>query len=92
MKKQSDRAILYQQIYDVIYSYPTKNVHGFVSSEINNVKSKFQNLNEEKFNEALMGITCMSSSTGEAIIYHCDVEHALRCAIEGRSLNVIEFD
>jgi len=89
---RKEKELLYKAIHSIVYSYPTKYKEGFLPSELADIKSKFHIINEQKYEDALYGITCMMSPEGETIIYHCDVEHALRCGIENRDLNAIEWD
>jgi len=79
-------------LYDLVYKYPSKHKKGLIANEIGDLKSKFPNLNEDKFNNALMGVTCLFSEEDGLIIYHIDVYHALLAAIENRELNIYEID
>jgi len=45
----------------------------------------------DKFNSALIGITCMRIND-ETVIYHCDIDKALRCGVENRNLRTWELD
>lgn len=71
--------------------YKTKYKHGFTSAEIKDLLKNYTDIDTEKFNDALMGITCMSINN-EIVIYHHDVEKALRCGMEKRNLKHIEWD
>jgi len=51
----------------------------------------FKNINEDKFNDALYGITVMVID-GETVIYHCDIELALACGLNNRERTEAEFD
>ena len=74
-----------------VYGYPTKYKEGFIQSEIDDLLSGFDNLNMDKWYDAMMGNTCMMIK-GKIINYHCDVLTALSCAIEGRDITFMEFD
>ena len=74
-----------------VYEFKTKNKEGFVQSEIDVLLKEYPNINMDKFDSALMGITCMQINN-ELVIYHCDIESALRCGIENRNLRSWEFD
>jgi hypothetical protein len=87
-----DRQFLCALIDREVNEYPTKYPEGFIPSELADIKSRFPNINEEKFNDALYGITCMTSPEGDTIIYHRDIEIALRCGIENRNLTTGEWD
>lgn len=78
-------------IHDLVYNFRTKYNEGFVQEEIVKIFKMFKNINEDKFNNALFGITAMDID-GETVIYHCDIELALCCAIENRNLKDSEFD
>ncbi len=79
-------------IREEVYNFKTKYPQGFVRSEIDEIISKFEGLNMDKFYNALMGITCMVSPEKETIIYHCDIEKALHCGVENRNLYLHEWD
>lgn len=79
-------------VFKLVYlDFKTKYEHGFVKDEIKEITEMFPMLNMDRFNDALMGITCMMIDN-EIIIYHCDIEKALLCGIESRSLYSYEFD
>ena len=81
-----------KNLENLIYNYKTKNPQGFLKTEINEILKKFPNINKNKFDDALMGITCMVDNENNLIIYHCDLYHALLCGIENRDLKVGEWD
>ena len=74
-----------------VYNFKTKNKEGFVQSEIDTLLKDYPNINMDKFNNALRGITCMLIN-GETVIYHSDIDKALRCGIENRNLHSWELD
>lgn len=74
-----------------VEEYSTKHEIGFTKKEIDDVLKIFPNINKSKFNNALNGITCQVVD-GETVIYHCDIELALRCGIEDRNPGVFEWD
>lgn len=79
-------------VYRLVYeNFKTKYEQGFTKDEIKSITEMFPVLNMDKFNDALMGITCMMIDN-EIIVYHCDIEKALLCGIESRSLYSYEFD
>jgi len=80
-----------QEIYNKVISYPTKNKEGFNPKEIEDIKKQFNIVNENKFNDALTGITGLLDK-GEFITYHIDVYHAILCGVENRNLKLTEFD
>lgn len=80
-------------IREKVYNFKTENKEGFTYDEINLLLKDFSdvNINMKRFDDALMGITCMMIDD-KFIIYHCDVEKALLCGIEDRGLNSLEWD
>lgn len=79
-------------IKNMVYDYPTKSEHGFTQAEINSLLSWFPTINMEKFDDAMMGNTCMLNEDDQLINYHCDVYKALICGFENRDLTLAEFD
>ena len=76
-----------------IYNYPTESEWGFTDKELKVLLSEFGDaVNMDKFNSALMGITCMKNDAGEIVIYHCDILTALRCGLENRDMQPFEMD
>ena len=80
-----------KKIKNTAYSYPTKYKEGFTKSDIDGLLKEFPDINLEKFNDALRGITCIQID-GEMVIYHCDIDLALRCGLENRNPTILEFD
>lgn len=78
-------------IHDLVYNFKTKYKEGFVKEEVIKIFNMFKNINENKFNDALFGITAMVIN-GETIIYHCDIELALTCGLNNRQKTEAEFD
>lgn len=76
---------------NLVYNYKTAHKEGFTKREIEELISRFPRLNKEKFNKAFYGNTCMIKN-GEIITYHIDVLTALRCGLENRDVNSLEFD
>lgn len=85
----------YNDLKKFIYEYPTKYEMGFIHSEqldvIQKLKEKYKSFNEDKYNKAQNGITCVMSEDG-FVIYHSDVFNSAVCAIENRGLNLEEWD
>lgn len=84
-------ARLGDKITEAVYRYPTKHKEGFIQSELEELLKQYPDINMDKYNDALMGITCMAVD-GQAVIYHCDVAKAIICGIENRGLKVWEWD
>jgi len=78
-----------ENIEKKVYDFKTKNKEGFVQSEIDTLLKDYPNINMDKFNSALMGSTCMMIDN-EIVMYHCDIEKALRCGVENRNLRTWE--
>ena len=70
--------------------YKTKYKEGFTGHEIVDILEKY-NIDKDKFYDALGVNTCMIIEN-EVITYHCDVEKGLRCVIEDRDQNILEWD
>jgi hypothetical protein len=67
-------------IREKVYNFKTKNKEGFVQSEIDTLLKDYPNINMDKFNIALLGVTCMIIND-ETVFYHCDIDMALRCGV-----------
>jgi hypothetical protein len=78
-------------ISERVNTYPTKHEEGFISSELEELLKEYPNIDIGKFNEAMMGNTCMLKGN-EVIMYHCDIELAIRCGIEKRNVRGYEMD
>jgi hypothetical protein len=74
-----------------VLNFKTKYKEGFTKKELKLLIKDFPNLNMNKFDNALMGITCMVKGK-QIIIYHCDIIKALYCGIENRNLKFLEWD
>ncbi len=81
-----------KEIQDLVYNYKTKSKYGFINLEIKELLKRFPDINMEKYNDALMGNTCMMDKQEGIIIYHCDIYKAILCGIENRDLNAQEWD
>lgn len=79
------------KIQEHVNNFKTKYEEGFLSSEIKTLLKDYPELNMEKFDAALTGITCMIRD-GQIVIYHHDIEKALYCGIENRDLRSCEWD
>lgn len=80
-----------ENLTNYVYDYPTKYPMGFTDKEVKEIASKFPRMNKEKFDDALMCITC-TSVDNETVIFHCDIETALRCGLQDRGMTQTEFD
>lgn len=74
-----------------VYSFKTKYKEGFTYNEVEELLLDFPNINKEKFDNALTGIT-VKLIDGHIIIYCDDVLNALRCGLENRDLYSWEWD
>ncbi len=75
-----------------VYNYPTKNKMGFLLEEIEQLLSEFPNVNKDKFDNSLRGVTCVADENMNMIIYHCDIHKALICGLENRDFKGFEWD
>lgn len=80
-----------KEIYDLIYSYPCKSVYGFNPHEVKDVLTRFPNINMDKYNNTMMGNTCMMDD-GLIITYRCDLLLGINCGLENREPKAYEFD
>jgi hypothetical protein len=62
-----------------VNTYPTKYEIGFTQSEIEELLKEYP-IDMDRFNEAMMGHTCVVIDN-EIIMYHCDVEMAIKYSI-----------
>lgn len=74
-----------------VYGFNTKHKQGFVQSEIDVLLGEYHNISLDRFNHALVGVTCMKIDD-DVVIYHHDVANALLCAVEDRGLHDWEWD
>lgn len=79
------------EIKKLVYSYKTKYKEGFINDEMQDILKQFPDINMEKFNNAMQGNTCIAKGN-QTIIFHCDVEKAIRCGVENRDLKIWEWD
>ena len=82
----------YKEIEDKIYNFKTKYKEGLIKSEIEEVLKNYPNINMDKYNDAMMGNTCMMDEIDGFIIYHCDIVNAIICGLENRGLRFEEWD
>lgn len=75
-----------------VYNFPTESEMGFTSKELETLTAEFPDLDKDKYNSALRGVTCMANDKGEMITYHCDVYKAICCGIQKRDLKGFEWD
>lgn len=83
---------LKKKVYKFIEKYPTKYKEGFIQTEVDAILKKFPEINQQMFDEALYGNTCMYNETDGLIQYHCDIQLAAVCGLENRELTVAEWD
>ena len=83
-----------EHIEDLVNNWPSKHEQGLTYLEITNIINTIKVDNEfshEKFDNAMMGNTCMA--IGEQIVmYRWDVIKGIQCGIENRELKVGEWD
>lgn len=74
----------------VVDNYPTKHKLGFTGQEIKELLEKHK-IDGEKFYTAL-GVNTVGVIDGQSVTYHCDIEKGLRCVLENRQQNIMEWD
>jgi len=78
-------------IETIVNTFPTRSKLGFTTKEQEKLLKLFPNINKEKYNDALMGITCTIIHE-EPVIYHCDIITALKCGTQNRNIKHYEWD
>ena len=78
-------------IREEVNSYKTKHKQGFTREEYMKLLENYPGINMERFYDALNGITCMSIDD-ENVVFHHDIELAIRCGMEDRSPTTMEWD
>ena len=78
-------------IREEVNSYKTKHKQGFTRDEYMKLLENYPGINMERFWDALNGITC-TSIDDETVVFHCDIELAIRCGIEDRTPTISEWD
>jgi hypothetical protein len=68
-----------QNITERVNNYPTKHKIGFRQSEIDELLKEYT-IDMDRFNDAMMGHTG-SIIDNEFIMYHCDVEMAIKYSV-----------
>ncbi len=76
---------------EIVYNFKTKYKEGFTASDIDKLLVDYPELNKDKFDNALCGITC-DMRDEELVIYHCDIHKAMLCGLENRDLKWHEWD
>ena len=79
-------------LYDRVYNYEAKSEYGLTQKEIEVVLKDYPECNMEKYNDTMMGNTCMVNDDKEIINYHCDVYSAILCGVENRDQTLQEWD
>lgn len=90
-RKHTNQLLCNKCLEGYVNEYPTKNEWGFDPNELKAIVAEFPDINMEKFNLALTGITSIVQE-GEIIVYRCDVVVALRAGIEDRDIRLSELD
>jgi len=62
-----------------VNSYPTKYEEGFTQSEIDELLKEYH-IDMDRFNDAMMCNAC-AIVDGELVMYHCDVEMAIKYSV-----------
>lgn len=82
-------------VYSTVHNCPSIHKQGLLRKEIYSLLDSLVEqgieLNKERFDDALMGCTCLVIG-GMHVIYRQDIVNALNCAIEDRDLNFGEWD
>ncbi len=79
-------------IKDNVLNFKTKNVQGFIESEVTTLLKEYPDINMDKFNDALMGVTGFITTDGDFLIYRDDIVLAITCGVENRNMKSYEWD
>ena len=86
----------HNEIIQYVENFVTENEFGFNPSEemevLERVVEGEPNFHRESYLSALRGITCMTNSEGEILIYPQDIRLAVICGLRGREPTVGEWD
>ena len=81
------------KLINILAEYETQYEQGFTEKEIKDImETYYPSMNMIKFNDAMMGNTCMTEDNDEIINYHVDVLTAFRAGLESRDTYPHEFD
>jgi len=86
--------ILYDKVKTVVYNFDKQYEIGFTNEEIDVLlKENYSNINMEKFENALNGITMyINPETHVGLIYDIDIVKGIICGIQNRELTAEEWD
>lgn len=79
------------KLYCVVNSFNTSFYEGYSKEDVKRLLEKFPHINKEKFDNALMGNTCVVVNE-EMVMYRHYILTALRCGIENRDMYLWEWD
>lgn len=82
-----------EEVSKFVKEYITSYDLGFTDIELHIILNTYSNIDSDKFWKALFGSTCGATPNGKfPLHYKHDIETALKCGIEKRSLTQEEFD
>ena len=76
---------------EILYNYKTKYSEGFTNEEMLDLLTNFPTIKLEDFNKQL-GVRTCAFIDEQTITYRHDIELAIRCCLENRDINSLEFD
>jgi len=81
-----------EELRKIVYGFDTKYEEGFTDNDLKKLLSKyFPKITIKQLNEKIGRVTCVVINN-EEVIYHCDVDLAIRCIIEDREFHPREWD
>jgi len=80
-----------EQVREEVNSYKTKHKQGFIREEYMKLLENYPGINMDRFWDALNGITAMRID-GQTVVFHHDIELAIRCGLEDREPTTPELD
>ena len=94
--RMREREMNHNEIIQYVENFKTENEFGFNPREemevLERVVEGEPNFHRESYLSALRGITCMTNSEGEILIYPQDIRLAVICGLRGREPTVWEWD
>lgn len=81
-----------QSIREIVYNFPTTYEIGYTGEDqVKLLEQYFPQFTQEQLSEKIGVVTC-TRIDDQFVIYHSDIELALRCLLENRNSNSFEWD
>lgn len=79
-----------KELHGLIYNYVSKYEDGFIESEIQDILSRYPEIDTDIFDNCLFGDTC-AIIDGELVRYRTDISHAMVVALENKGRRYYEI-